>query len=108
MNWPAVLVESGHLLPWLGAWVGIGFIGGVFIGWKRNRWLLGPILGLLLGPLGWLLVARMRGRLRECPSCSRTIASGATTCRHCGADVNKTDARSTRAAFKTGDRGGGW
>lgn len=108
MSRQGLLVEFQHLLPWVGAWLGIGFIGGVFVGWQRNRWLLGPILGLLLGPLGWLLVSRMRKRLRECPSCSRTIASGASTCRHCGADVNKADARSTRATFKTADRGGGW
>jgi hypothetical protein len=108
MNWHAIVLEFGHLLPWAGAWLGVGFIGGVLVGWQRNRWLPGPILGTLLGPLGWLLVARVRSRLRECPSCSRIIASGASTCRHCGADVRKTDARSTRATFETADRGGRW
>lgn len=108
MSWQVLALGVEQLLPWVGTLLGIGFVGGVFVGWMRNRWMSGPLRGMLLGPLGWLLVARMRSRLRDCPSCSRTIASGASTCRHCGADVHKVDARSSRAALKTLDRGRGW
>jgi hypothetical protein len=104
----AGLAELARWLPWLAAWSGAGFVGGVLVAWRRNRWILGPLLGLLLGPLGWLLVLRMAARLRECPACSRPIAIGASTCRHCGADVVRAQARSARSSVRAIDRGGGW
>jgi predicted nucleic acid-binding Zn ribbon protein len=94
--------------PWLLAWGAAGFVGGAWVGRRRNRWILGPLLGALLGPLGWWWVWRLPPRLRECPACSRPISSTATTCRHCGADVNRFAQRSARASMKSADRGGGW
>lgn len=94
--------------PWLAGWAAVGFIGGVLVGWRRNRWILGPSLGMVFGPLGWWWVARLPRRLRECPACSRLISTSANTCRQCGADVNRVAARSARAAMKSADRGGGW
>jgi hypothetical protein len=100
-----LLLQAG---PWLAAWAAVGFVGGVAVAWRRNRWLLGPALGMLFGPLGWWWVSRLPARLRECPACSRPISTSASTCRHCGADVNRVAARSKRAALKSADRGGGW
>lgn len=94
--------------PWLVGWAAIGFVGGAWVARRRNRWILGPLLGAVLGPLGWWWVSRLAPRLRECPACSRPISSSATTCRHCGADVNRFAQRSARAAMKSADRGGGW
>jgi hypothetical protein len=104
----AGLVDIAHGLPWIAAWCGVGFIGGAIVAWRRNRWVLGPLLGLLLGPIGWLVVLRMAARLRECPACSRPIAMGAGTCRHCGIDVERAEARSLRSSARGVDRGGGW
>jgi hypothetical protein len=104
----SVLSQFAQDWPWLVIWAAVGFIGGVAIGWRRNRWLLGPLLGIVLGPLGWLLVARMPSRLQECPQCSRIVAAGAPTCRHCGTDILRAASRSARANLKSVDRGGGW
>lgn len=103
----AVALLQAHW-PWLAGWAALGFVGGAWLAWRRNRWILGPVLGALFGPLGWWWVSRMAPRLRECPACSRMISSSATTCRHCGADVNRSERRSPRAAMKSADRGGGW
>jgi len=66
---------------------GVGFA----IGRTRNRESLGLLLGLLLGPLGWLIIAVMPADkpeseypLIKCPACLGEIPAIASKCRHCG------------------------
>jgi hypothetical protein len=108
MTMGSILQNYAWVGPWVGLWSGVGFVGGVVVAWRRNRWILGPGLGLLLSPLGWWVVARLPGRWRECPACSRHIALGAGTCRHCGSDVNRQAAKTVRSSMKSADRGRGW
>ncbi len=82
------------------AWAAVGFVGGCLVGWQRNRWLAGPVVGGLLGPVGWWLIWRLPARWRECPVCSMRIDIDARTCRHCGADVLRSTARSARSELR--------
>lgn len=85
------------------AWVVLGALVGVMIGWWRNRLLRAALMGAALGPIGWWLVARMPGRFIECPACSRRIRVQARTCAHCGADVLRSVNRSARSSLKGTD-----
>jgi hypothetical protein len=88
---------------------------GALIGHRRGRRTEGLILGLLLGPLGWLWVAVAPSRkpapvptatpapsphtgptrprvatgipTRPCPACAKEIPQAAVKCRHCGARI---------------------
>jgi hypothetical protein len=67
-------------------WIVSAAIGGL-IGLIRNRVALGIILGLLLGPLGWLLVLLFTKAGRKCPACLAVVPQLATKCCHCGSDL---------------------
>lgn len=67
---------------------------------KGRSLAMGGVLGLLLGPLGLLIVAIApadagqvddsairRGEARKCPSCAELVRADASRCRFCGADV---------------------
>lgn len=90
LSWADVLV----------AWGVTGLVGGALVGWRRNRWIAGPFAGLVLGPVGWWWVCRLPGRWRDCPACSRPIDPAARTCPRCGADVQRSAARSARSELK--------
>jgi hypothetical protein len=91
------------------AWVFFGFIGAA-IGSSKGLGGTGFILGLLLGPIGILIVAVMSPtpeaqarrdaevagathslggsmQLRPCPWCAEQIQPAAVVCRYCGRDV---------------------
>ncbi len=73
---------------WL--WVAIGGLIGAAIGTKKNRALGGFVLGLILGPIGWLLVAvgpDLREKGPSCPHCGGEMALGKAVCRHCGREA---------------------
>lgn len=57
---------------------------GTAIGQGKERAFDGAILGLVLGPLGWLLMAREPHRTVHCVECSGLAVRGARLCRHCG------------------------
>ena len=95
-------------LGWLVAWALTGALVGAAIGFTRDRLLLGIGLGALLGPVGWILVARSRTAQLECPGCSRLISRAALVCPRCGANVRAAQARNPRAALRSADRGGPW
>jgi len=66
------------------SWVVVSPIVGAIIGQTRNNRALGAVLGLFLGPLGWLLVLLNDAR-EKCPECKGHVADGAVRCQHCGA-----------------------
>lgn len=63
-----------------------GGIGAAIGSWK-SRLLGGFVLGLLIGPLGWLLVAVGPSMGRKCPECKGDVPMGATKCKHCGSEL---------------------
>ena len=94
-------------------WAGVGGLIGYAIGNSKGRGAEGFWLGLLLGIIGWIVVAFMapsdavtseraaiatviqgqaqdreeRGRMRPCPWCAEPIRPEARVCRFCGRDV---------------------
>jgi len=82
------------LIIWLSSPV-IGYL----IGKSKGREGAGLLLGLLLGPLGWLLVAvgpnyrnkqvmNISEEKNNCPYCKELIIKGAIKCKHCGSMLN--------------------
>ncbi len=63
-------------------------IGGL-IGRVKQRPLAGVIYALLLGPLGWLIVAVVPGGGKKCPRCAETVKREAKVCKHCQADLSE-------------------
>ena len=53
------------------------------IGHKKDRSILGFILGFLFGPFGILIILVIRGSRRNCPYCKELMQYTATVCPHC-------------------------
>ena len=63
-----------------------GVIGAV-IGQTRNNGGGGFFLGLLLGPIGWIIVLMMDDpTMKPCPTCKGKCPGDATRCQHCGVE----------------------
>ena len=60
---------------------------GYAIGERKGNVATGIILGLLLGPIGWLVTAMCFSNLRKCPFCSEDIKPDPKVCRYCGRDL---------------------
>lgn len=69
-------------------WPIVGGLIGAAIGQSKNRIAGGLILGLLLGPIGWLLVAVGPNNNPKCTACKGTVEKGATKCKNCGTDLS--------------------
>lgn len=61
---------------------------GLLIGVGKGRGLMGFCLGLLLGPIGWVIVLCLSNVSRKCPHCGGGMPAGNfTRCRHCGQNL---------------------
>jgi hypothetical protein len=85
---------------WFIAWLLCGLIGSLVAGNRGNSGLGGLAWGLLLGPLGIVIVALtppnplyveqqqlQQGLRRECPACMELVRPMAIVCPHCGRDL---------------------
>ena len=75
-------------------WLLVGGLVGAICGEPRRRPVAGAVLGVLLGPIGWLIVLASDDRL-SCPHCGGKLpmtwreyrrGRGVTVCSHCGRD----------------------
>ncbi len=70
-------------------WLVLGPLIGAALGQRKNRAGAGFFFGLLLGPIGWLIVAvgpdYTPGRV--CSACKGKVPFDATKCMHCGSDL---------------------
>lgn len=62
----------------------MGALGGLAIGRCRGRPEAGLWLGLLLGPLGWLILIVGPDHRPKCPECGGVVVKGARRCKNCG------------------------
>lgn len=72
--------------------VSASMLGGVFggwIGWFRNRMGLGMLLGMLLGPIGWLLLLLIRPAYVPCPECNAAAHPKWARCPVCKCDLQR-------------------
>lgn len=69
------------------AWFTICPLIGGLIGIQRRRFLSGVVWGLILGPIGWLLVLLLADCRPKCPECKSPLNDGATRCHRCGCEV---------------------
>lgn len=67
-------------------WI-VWIIGGAVIANAKEKSIpMGAVLGLLFGPLGWLLIFGLPGK--KCPHCLGNLPEGLVAkCRHCGSDL---------------------
>jgi hypothetical protein len=75
-----------ELLILAGVWLVVMLIGYV-IGRARGRGGFGAFMGLLLGPLGWLIVLLLPRQGTKCPECLGIVPAQARRCQHCGSEI---------------------
>lgn len=76
------------LLLFLAPGLCVSALVGYFIGNGKGRGGDGAVWGLLLGPLGWLVVALGPDLRRKCPLCAGALPNAKVTrCLHCGQEI---------------------
>ena len=68
-------------------WLAVGAFVGYLCGQARGREGEGVLLGLLLGPIGWLIVLCIPDKRKKCFECGGAVVAGARRCRHCGSSI---------------------
>ncbi len=64
---------------------------GAIIGNAKGRPTAGGFWGLLLGPLGWLLIASVPDERPKCAECLSAVPEGARKCRYCGSAIEQVE-----------------
>jgi hypothetical protein len=60
---------------------------GAQLGKLKGRPFAGGMLGLALGPIGWLIVLIGPNLLPKCKACGGVIVKGVSKCKHCGSSI---------------------
>jgi ribosomal protein L40E len=77
-----------------------GLIGAI-IGTSNGRSAEGFLWGILLGPIGWIIVAvSPKAYGRKCPYCLAGIPREAVKCRHCGSNLRERRRERTRNDYR--------
>lgn len=67
-------------------WLACAVLGSM-IGSAKGAGFSGFVLGLLLGPIGVLIVLVSNGNRRKCPLCAERIQVAAKVCPHCRNEI---------------------
>lgn len=78
-----------YLALGVGAGLFLSGLVGAACGQMRGKTAVGYSLGLLFGPIGWLIVWMGEDKRRHCGACREVVAPDATKCPHCAADIGK-------------------
>ena len=76
-----------EILFWLIGWGAIGALVGYGIGSIKGKPMNGAVMGLLFGPLAWLVMIFAPDSRPKCPFCRGSIVKGAVRCKNCGSDL---------------------
>jgi hypothetical protein len=68
---------------WVVGWL-ISAVVGAIIGSTKGRPTAGGVWGLLLGPIGWIVILIAPDTRPKCPECGGTTVRGARKCQNCG------------------------
>ena len=80
-------LKRGCYMSWLTLiWIGSA-LAAVAVGQRKGEGMAALVFGLLLGPLGLVIVLLSSGDRIPCPFCREAIKRGATLCRHCGRGI---------------------
>jgi hypothetical protein len=79
---------------WVVGWL-ISAVVGAIIGNNKGRPAAGAIYGLLLGPLGWIVILIAPDVRPKCPECGGTTVRGAQKCMNCGSHLRPDVARAS-------------
>ena len=77
-------MELGALGAAILFWAVLMGLVGYLLGNTRGRGGEGALFGILLGPLGWIIVLLLPSSGNKCPECLGTVPAGARRCQHCG------------------------
>ena len=61
-------------MEWFIFWLGVNFLVGYAIRKPKNAVAECVLFSILLGPIGWIIAAVSRGKVRRCPFCAEDVA----------------------------------
>lgn len=78
-------------------WLVMGLVG-FLLGKAKGKEALGFLLGVLLGPIGWIVILCADGSAHKCPYCQGNLPSAtAKRCMHCGSALKGTGMKAQKA-----------